>query len=266
MDKLIRYQGKPLAYSIDGNGPAVLLLHGFMESRKIWEVFGQSLQKQFTVICPDLPGHGESSVFAGQHTMDLMAGAVEQLLLEEGISDWLLVGHSMGGYVALQMAVNNPSRVKGLVLFHSHAQADSDEARQNRLRTINLVKADRKGFIRQFIPDLFYQENVAKFGPEIESLQTIASQCPAEGIVAALAGMRDRADRQQVLKEATFPILFVLGKHDSRMPFDHLLAQAAMPSHSEVLLLDQVGHMGYIEARSKTLAAIRHFAQRAFDR
>jgi pimeloyl-ACP methyl ester carboxylesterase len=197
--------------------------------------------------------------------MQLMAGTVKAVLQAENISKVVIAGHSMGGYVTLQFAIDNKEMVRGLVLFHSHANADTAEAKENRLRTINIVKQNRSGFIRQFIPDLFDQNHVEKYTEAIQKLQDMAALMSPEAIIASLSGMRDRPDQLQYLKNSLVPVLFIFGKQDSRMPFGQLLAQAEIPSHSEILLLEDVGHMGYIEAPEITLRAIKHFAIRCFE-
>lgn len=264
MKKTAEYQHKNIAYQISGSGPALVLLHGFLESKAIWNDFTETLQGDFTVIAIDLPGHGESEMIDEVHRMQLMAEAVKAVLEAERIKNAVLAGHSMGGYVALQFAVENKAMVKGLVLFHSHAKADTDEARENRRRTINIVKQNKGGFIRQFIPDLFDQKHVDKYTSAIQKLQDIAALMAPEAIIAALAGMRDRSDQLQYLLFTEVPVLFIIGKQDSRMPYTQLMAQAVIPSHSEMLLLEDVGHMGYIEAPGKTLQALKHFALRCF--
>jgi pimeloyl-ACP methyl ester carboxylesterase len=264
MKKSIQLRNKSISYSIDGTGPAIVLLHGFLESKAIWNSFTEILQRDFTVIAIDLPGHGESELISDNHSMKMMAECVKTVLSDENISQAVIAGHSMGGYVALQFAAENESLLNGLVLFHSHAEADSNETKANRERTINIVKQNKGGFIRQFIPDLFDQNHVADYSSSIKKLQDIAASMSPEAIIAALSGMRDRESRLQYLSLSQIPILFIIGKQDSRMPSGMIMAQAGIPSHSEVLLLSDVGHMGFIEAPDVTLQAIKHFALKCF--
>lgn len=265
MKKSLQFQHKNIVYQVSGSGPALVLLHGFLESKAIWDEFTKNLQQEFTVISIDLPGHGESELLSETHSMQLMAETVKLVLEAQKIEKVVIAGHSMGGYVALQFAVDNQEMVKGLVLFHSHANADTEEAKENRRRTINIVNQNRGGFIRQFIPDLFDQKHVENYSGAILKLQEIAALMSPEAIIAALKGMRDRPNQLQYLLLSEIPILFIIGKQDSRMPYHQLMAQAVIPSHSEILLLEDVGHMGFIEAPGKTLPALRHFTHRCFE-
>lgn len=265
MKKEALYQEKKISYEISGDGAVILLLHGFLESKLIWNNFVEELRTDFMVISIDLPGHGESEMIADVHSMKLMAEVVKTVLLTEGVNQAVVVGHSMGGYVALQFAVDNEEMIQGLVLFHSHASADSDEARENRQRTINIVRQNHGGFIMQFIPDLFDPQHVSEYSDEIQKLQEQASLLSPDAIIAALSGMRDRPNQLQYLSLSPNPVLFIIGKQDSRMPYNQLISQAAFPSHSEMLLLGDVGHMGFIEAPVRTLQALKHFAIRCFE-
>lgn len=265
MIKNLRFRDKNISYKQSGTGPALILLHGFLESKEIWEQFSKELSSLFTVIAIDLPGHGESELVAETHSMPLMAECVVEVLKQEKIEKTVIVGHSMGGYVAVQFASDYPDRVSGLVFFHSHAAADSEEAKENRRRTINIVQQNKGGFIRQFIPDLFDQKHVESYSAQIETLQSAAARMTPESIIAALSGMRDREAHFKYLLLSEIPVLFIIGKQDSRMPYNQILAQAIIPSHSEVLLLEDVGHMGYIEAPVVTLKAVKHFALKCFE-
>lgn len=253
-----------LHYSISGKGPTIVLLHGFLESGEVWKSFTRRLSQSFQVITIDLPGHGLSENPGPVNTMDDMAEAVRYVLKSLHVTASLMVGHSMGGYVTLAYAEKFPRTLKGFVLFHSQAGADSAEARINRGRTIALVQKDHHGFIKNFIPDLFDPGNVKKFGKEIENLKTLADKTPKEGIIAALEGMKIRPDRQHVLLNAKVPVLFIIGKNDKRIPMEAVIPQTLLPEHSEALMLDHVGHMGFIEASGKTFAAIKGFADRIF--
>lgn len=256
------FRGKRIFVQVTGKGPAIVFLHGFLESHEVWKNYARKLSDAFRVVAIDLPGHGQSDIMPGPHAMDLMAEAVNHVLKTLDIPSCLMVGHSMGGYITLAFAEKYPKKVKGFVLFHSQALADSPEVRANRDRTIALVKKDHHTFIKNFIPDLFDPVNIRKYSQEIAWLKALADQTPKEGIVVALEGMKDRPDRQHVLAQAKVPVLFIIGKNDDRLPMQVILPQTTLPEHSETLLLDNVGHMGFIEASGKTFGVVRGFAER----
>jgi pimeloyl-ACP methyl ester carboxylesterase len=264
MEKQIKYQGHTVNYRVEGSGPALVLLHGFLENLHIWDDFTNALSKLNKVIAVDLPGFGKTDVFSENHSMELMADVVHAVLEEEEIRYCLMTGHSMGGYVSLAFAEKYGEKLKGLVLFHSHALGDNEEGKANRTRTIEIVKKDHKDFIAGFIPLLFAEQNVDKFADKINALKEMSFQTSKEGVIAAMAGMRDRKDMQDLLRTVDFPVLFIIGKQDSRISMEALKPQIFLPKHSESLILENVGHMGFIEARKKTLRTLSHFGVKWF--
>jgi len=258
----IQFQGKTIHFRTQGEGETVVLLHGFLESLNVWDTFGQELARDFQVITIDLPGHGQSDTLADSHPMELMAEVVHDVLRLNGVARCMMLGHSMGGYVTMAFASMYPEMPAGICLFHSGALEDTDQAKANRERTIEIVKKNHQQFISQFIPDLFAIGNRERFKTEIAGLQEEARLTAADGIIAALSGMKARRSHLDTLISASFPVLFVGGKQDPRIPVDKILSQSALPKHSEVLLLDGCGHMGHIEATTATLKAVKFFAER----
>jgi pimeloyl-ACP methyl ester carboxylesterase len=260
----ISYKGKKIFFRDKGSGNTIVLLHGFLENMSMWDYFVKKLSTDYRLITIDLPGFGKSESFGRVHHMDQMAECVNSVLRDLGVRKCLMLGHSMGGYVTLAFASKYPGKLKGLGLLHSHALEDSQEAKVNRDRAIKVVNSDRGVFIFNFFPELFAKQNVEKFEKEIKKLYSDASETSPEAIVAALEGMKYRASKLDVLEKSKVPVLFILGKQDSRIPFKKTLAQAALPATGEILVLDKVGHMGHIEARKKTLEAIEGFAKKCF--
>ncbi|MBE0649893.1 MAG: alpha/beta hydrolase [Bacteroidales bacterium] len=265
MEKYLAWKGKNINYTVQGTGPAVVLLHGFPVNLHVWDKFVEFLSPHFKTIAIDLPGFGKSSVYDSVHTMSFMAEAVKAVLEGENISKAILVGHSMGGYVSLAFAKLFPENLAGIVLFHSHAAADQPEARANRIRTLEAVQNNHKDFILKFIPSLFAQENVSRCSQEIEDLKQLGYQSSAEAIIAALRGMAEREDFHELLKTIDVPVFFVVGKEDPRASLPELAHQMSLPKNCEGIILGNVGHTGYIEAPEKIFPAIESFCERTYQ-
>lgn len=261
-----KYKGKDIYFRAHGNekAQAIVMLHGFMENQRMWDKIANRLKEHFMVITVDLPGHGLSESVSDIHTMDMMAIAVNKVLRELDVKYCIMIGHSMGGYVTLAYARKYPGKLRGIGLFHSHAAADNPEQKVNRNRMIEIVEQDKLGFIRSFFPDLFSPSNVENYRDEIESFIKHATEMEKNGISAALEGMKLRLSSIDILTYSRYPVLFIIGKQDSRIPAQKILDQVILPSYSEIHILDNVGHMGFIEARSETTAAILHFAQKIY--
>ncbi len=257
-----------IAYKDEGRGETLLLLHGFCESSEIWDDFRDNLSRSFRVITPDLLGHGKSTPPAirnssGQYvnTMEMQAESAAAVLKSAGVERCTVVGHSMGGYTALAFAELFPEKVKGLCLFHSTALSDPEEKKLDRDKAIEAVMKDKKAFLEGLIPRMFAPSNVIMMKGKIEKVLGMAMNIHEDGLVAALAGMRDRKDRQHVLESASYPVLFIIGKDDLLIPPDRTLPLIQKPAHAEALLLSGVGHMGFCEAKEKTLFAIEKFME-----
>ncbi len=265
MKKQIKFKDKNINYRIEGKGNVIVLLHGFLENLDIWDEFYKELTRSFKVIGVDLPGHGKSENIDTIHSMDLMASTVKSVLDTERIKECVMVGHSMGGYTTLAFAEKHPEYLKGFVLFHSAAHSDSEEVKENRERTVNIVENDRTGFINNFIPSLFASANVNKFSEQIENLKKASAETSKEAIVAALRGMKERTEKITLLKSTKTPVMYIIGKDDSRIPINTALEQAALPYRCTAILLGGVGHMGYIEAKEETINAVDCFARECFQ-
>lgn len=262
MDNSITFKNAPIHYSKTGKGPVVILLHGFLGSLEIWNDFTALLEKEFTVLKIDLPGHGRSGLLGEVNSMPDMAEVVMAVAGYEKVEDFVVCGHSMGGYVAVELAKSEPKRMKGMALFHSNASPDDDQSKEARHRTINIVKLNHTGFIHQFIPDLFAEENRERLAPEIEILSNRAASTSAKSIIASLQGMKERSGGLELLIQSEMPIFFVIGRQDSRMPYNKVMAQAMMARNVQVQLLDKVGHMGFLEAPEKIFPVLRDFFRR----
>jgi pimeloyl-ACP methyl ester carboxylesterase len=141
--------------------------------------------------------------------MPFMADCVFEILNAENIEKCVMIGHSMGGYTTLAFAEKYPKMLNGFGLFHSHASADTEVAKHNRERTIEIIKQDKGQFINQFIPSLFAPENIEKYSAQIEIQITQANAMPKGSVIAAMAGMKERSSTVDILMDAKVPVLFI---------------------------------------------------------
>ena len=243
-----------------GNKPALVFLHGFCESKQVWEQFTQPLQIAYRVILLDLPGFGDNTALPTEFTMESFADYVQGVLINLNINKCVLIGHSMGGYIGLAFAEKFPEMLLGLCLFQSSALPDSAEKKQNRDRTIAFIqKHGLDKFMDTFVAPLFYEGNRDKNHQAIQLLAQIGKQGNPEGIIRTVAGMRDRPDRTKVLENIPCPVLFIAGKQDTAVTLAQTLEQCYLPQIAHTLFLDQTGHMGMFEQPDQTLKALTGF-------
>lgn len=264
MTKYTDFKQVKVRYTDKGKGRTIVLLHGFMESLDIWNDFSKELSKSFRVICIDLPGFGESPTIGYVHTMELMAKCVKAVLDKERLRRYVIIGHSMGGYVAMAFADLFRDNLKGLGLFHSSSLADTPEKRENRNKAINVVKNNPRQYIKIFFEPLFAPENAEAHKEDIKILQERANDLSRQAIVNALEGMKDRKKLDWILEMADFPVLFIIGKHDAVIPAESVLKQAELVKDPTVLFLENAGHIGFLEEKERTFKAVKKFAGKCF--
>lgn len=238
----------------------VVLLHGYLESLLVWDDFVPFLYKKLRVVTLDLPGHGISVVTGDTHTMEFLADTVADALRALGISRCTLVGHSMGGYVALAFCERHPEMLDGLVLLSSTPNPDTPEKAENRRREIALVKAGKKDALARVAPAAgFAEENRARMKDAIEDLTEQVFVTEDEGIVALLNGMIARKDRNEMLRASKVPQLFILGRKDGYIPVEAAEKMVEGHPQARVVWLENSGHMGFLEEPETTARAILDF-------
>ena len=261
MMKKVEFKGVEIAYQVNGKGTNIILLHGFCEDSSLWEKFQNDLlEENCRVLLIDLPGFGHSDRVASP-SMAVMAEAVHQVVEMVNFSSFILIGHSMGGYVSLAYAERYPERLLGLGLFHSHPYADPEEKKMQRTKSIEFI--ERQGhelFVKQLIPKLFTAKYVRSNAFLIDKLTYRAARYEPGGITDGLQAMRDRPDRSAVLGSLTCPVLFIIGRKDTAIPYESSLEQTHLPRTAAIHLLEKVGHMGMFEAERATQKIVRDFA------
>ncbi|MDE5963496.1 MAG: alpha/beta hydrolase, partial [Alistipes sp.] len=259
----------------------VVLLHGYLESLLVWDEFIKTLLNKaersergaeataeisvpvekmtshpLRIITLDLPGHGISVVNGEVHTMEYLADTVADGIRALGVEHCTVVGHSMGGYVALALCERHPELLDGLVLLSSTPNADTPEKQENRRREIELVRSGRKELLARVAPGAgFAEENRNRMRDEIEDLTEQVFVTEDEGIVALLNGMIARKDRNELLRATTVPVLFILGRKDDYIPAEAAERMVAEHPEAQVVWLEHSGHMGFLEEPEATAEA-----------
>ncbi|WP_338552962.1 alpha/beta hydrolase [Paenibacillus sp. KS-LC4] len=243
-----------------GSSSSVLvLLHGYCGSSAYWEEVAPMLTQQSRLIIPDLRGHGLSSASDDlEAAMEVYADDLYAILVHLGLDKICLLGHSLGGYIALSFAERHSDRLTAFGLVHSTALADSEAAKDNRDNTINLIKQGKlKQVIDGMSQKLFAPDNLVKLPDKVARVKAIGYQTGGAGAIAAAAGMKARPDRTSLLREAKLPVLLLAGEEDQIVPPERTLLWDG-PSITQVLLKD-AGHMSMVEQPEACAKAIRSF-------
>lgn len=235
----------------------VVLLHGYLESMLVWDEFIDLLKKDLRVVTLDLPGHGVSMINGEVHTMEYLADCVALTMEALGIDKYSVVGHSMGGYVALAMLDKYAKHLENITLLSSTTSAESQEKCDRRRREIELIKAGKKNTLARLVPHVgFAAQNVNRLKDYIEDIRELILISEDEGVIAILGGMIERKSRGEQLRDSGIPHLFIFGRHDYYIPQEVADEMIEQDPNAKVVWLEESGHMGFYEEPEKCAEAI----------
>ena len=245
MEQFIMANDTALRISDSGRGETTLaLLHGYLESLEVWEDLAKRLAPYYRIVAIDIPGHGISQVRGEVHTMDFVADTLQAVLEKLGVRRCFLAGHSMGGYAAEAFAERHSDMLQGLILFHSTPNADTEQKKADRLREIELIRADKKELLAsQFAPKGFAEENRRRLRDRIGQLEELTAATDDDGIVALLRGMIERRDMNDMLHALQVPQLFIFGRMDGFISVETAERLAAAHPQAEVAWLEHSGRL-----------------------
>ena len=249
-------------YSDDGQGPVVVLIHGYSSSLDIWQPVARRLQKKHRVIAIDLKGFGYTDRPAGDYSPAAQATLVWRVLDKLGVRDAAVVGHSWGASVALAMTLSKPARVRRVALYSAYVFET---------QVPSFLRWARVGVVGEALFSLFYRERIAErvalaYHDErfvtVERLDHVERELGRPGAVAAaLATARGQRYRTLERRYAsiTQPVLLLWGKADRITPiaFAHRLRNE-LPD-TELVALERCGHIPMVEAFAPTTHALSGF-------
>ena len=257
MQKSITFKNANLSFSDEGKGTAIVLIHGFLENSTMWDTIKPTLSKRNRVVAIDLLGHGKSDCLGYVHTMELFSEAIEAVLKHLKLRKYILVGHSLGGYVCLQLAKKYPTKIKGLCLLNSTSNEDSEERKKLRFRANKMIQNNFTNMVRMSFVNLFGEESRKTFKTEINVALQEALQTPIQGYMAANEGMRIRENNNAVLAKNSFKKLIISGKKDPVLNLETSL-QEAKKTNTEIVVL-KGGHMSHIENKEELITTLKAF-------
>lgn len=260
MIKTLSHKKGRISYSIYGTGRPILLVHGFAEDSEIWKNQVNHLSENYRLIVPDLAGSGKSDFIPEIFTMDDHAEMLEHLLRQEKIPSVTIIGHSMGGYIALAFAEKYPTLVKALGLFHSSSAADTEEKKESRRKAIQFIKQNgSKKFLQQTTGNLLSPDSKQKTPGIVQELVDQYSNFNPNSLVHYYEAMIQRPDRSEVLRKIAKPVLIIAGEHDQAIPVKLSQEQSFLPELCYFHSLKNSGHLGMLEQPSESNAILEKF-------
>ncbi|MFK9093596.1 alpha/beta fold hydrolase [Bacillus salipaludis] len=245
-----------ITYVDEGEGNAIILLHGFCGSSGYWEKIIPEISVSNRVIALDLPGHGESSIdkenFSIEDYADILKGFLDQL----NIQKVTMFGHSLGGYITLAFAEKYSHYLNGFSLVHSTAYPDSEEAKKGREANADKVKNEGvKSLIDGLVPKLFSPENVEH--DYVKTAKEIGYLTSAQGTISALTAMKNRDDRNHVLETTTLPVLLIAGEQDQIIPAEKTFSVSR--DNIKQGIINNSGHMSMVENHQDLISEMKEY-------
>ncbi|MGL4632129.1 MAG: alpha/beta fold hydrolase [Leadbetterella sp.] len=235
----------------------IVFLHGFGEDTTVWEDFKPYLSTENTYHFPDF------SKFKSLFSIAEYAEWLKKELDKKSLEKFVLIGHSMGGYISLEFATMFPERILGLGLFHSSAAPDSMEKKESRDKSIQfLIKHDTDLFIKHFYPNMFNEEFKTIHGDKVKNNIDKFSTIPNEALLAATLAMKSREGSLEALPSFTFPIFQIIGLLDTFVNYKDALHQTTLIQKPSVLLLHDIVHAGMYESPQACANFINDFFER----
>lgn len=239
-----------LDYSRKGAGEIVVLVHGFLGAKEIFNDVMPSLTDAYDVIAVDLPGHGLSEVEKGNYSIYDYVDAIVEVLTHEGVKEATWLGHSMGGYIVLAALEKNIPMNRAILAYLTDL-ADSEEQKEKRTQQQQqIAEVGVKTFVDSIIEN-FFGKNAEN--DKIDIARKIAYQATQEGLTIALEAMKNRPNQHQLLEKIDKPILIIEGSED----------KVVSPIETTNLMVQKVitntGHLGMLENPESFVKSIHQF-------
>ena len=238
----------------------IIFLHGYLETLYIWEEFRDLLPDSFRFISIDLPGHGLSGTHPESNTMEFNADVIAGILDKLSIESAILVGHSMGGYVAQAFLKKYPDRTDAIIHLNSNVHSDDSTKKDQRLKEIHFIQNGKLTTLAQIaIPNMFAKENLPLCSEKIEESIELCDTHDPEGISAVVRGLMDRPDNLEFLKGVTKPIMFVFGDSDSYTSVNMAKQILSEIPQAKGYFIASSGHNSFIEHPQQTADILIEF-------
>jgi pimeloyl-ACP methyl ester carboxylesterase len=261
MEQIIEIENYKLLVKIQGEGAPILLLHSYWGNHRLFDNLAHLLSSFSKVIRIDLPGHGGSGDPPIAYRFDTFAEILNQLIIRIDVNGPLtLIGHSMGGYVALAFAARYPEKVTSLILMHSLIKnADNISIKLRNKEAELLRNGKRELFLKATIPSNFASMENPNTAELVQMIQQTASQVSVQGALRTIEAMNNRTNFLAMLQKASFTILIIVGKFDKVFNPEGQLEDAAQIPGAEVVLLNHSGHLGFLEEEETVFINLKKF-------
>lgn len=244
----------------------IVLLHGYLETMYVFNELVDALKERYRVIVLDLPGHGLTDSAPANakglrvNTIEFDVPVICGVMDKCGVEKAVVIGHSMGGYIAMECLKERPERFEKAVIFNSHPYQDLPEKAADRQREIKVIEAEKLELLAAAsIPKMYYVENLKRCDEKVKETVELCETHDPEGIIASILGMSARPGMESVMKNPPVPMMLIHGDHDNFLPLEKVEQLKAEFPQIRYHLIPATGHNSFIEEPDKVVAALDGF-------
>jgi pimeloyl-ACP methyl ester carboxylesterase len=247
----------------DRSKQPIVFIHGFPFDHTLWDDVIPELEDEYYCISYDIKGFGASEQGSGQYTMESYVDNLGNLIDHLEVVNPIIVGFSMGGYIALRANEKFKSKFKALILANTKTAADDDAAKLKRASAIaNIEDEGIEPFLDTFFSVAFSEQFIEKKPQVIETLKTKIMHFSPVGIKGGLLAMISRTDTTQSLEDTELPVLLISGENDKIISPDIMEHMANSIQNSTYISLKDSGHMSMVENPKGFIHAVKRFLKK----
>lgn len=237
-------------YNDEGSSEIPLVfVHGFPFDRTSWLPQYEYFKQYCRVVIYDIRGFGSSlSDSDTQFSMEVFAKDLLAFLKALNIEKAIVCGLSMGGYILMNAFGMEPERFAGIVLCDTQCNADSDEAKQKRVKTIEQIREKGvKDFADGFLKNVLHEKSFKDKKEDVEAIREVILNTTQQTLVATVKALAKRPDTCEVLRSVKVPVLIICGKQDTITPPGKSQAMHDLIQNSSYKIIDEAGHLSNID-------------------
>jgi pimeloyl-ACP methyl ester carboxylesterase len=240
----------------------LILIHGFTERPSMWNELIAGLElEDIAISTPSIPGHGDHPDILPEKTARAYCEAIINQIPNDSLP-WIVVGHSMGGYLASSLVADAPNQINALGFFHSKASADNQQKIDDRKRAIEAATQNKDLYLATMLRNTLAERSSILYADELaQMIECAKADITTDCIAASHEVMIERPDNTEFLSKADFPIYYFLGSEDKSIPYEQVKHEINSISGAHVTLIENVGHMGHLECKEEALAWLRSVCQ-----
>ncbi|GAB6283357.1 MAG: alpha/beta fold hydrolase [Ignavibacterium sp.] len=247
--------------------PAIIFIHGFPYSHKMWLKQIDKLKEKYFCVTYDIRGLGESEVGDGQYTIESFVDDLMFVIDELKLNKPVLCGLSMGGYISFRAIEKDEKKFSAVIFCDTKSNADSNEAKITRANNIKRInKEGLNNFVAEFIANCFYSESINILGNDFIQLIDEARNFNPIGVKGCLLAMMGRTDTTEYLSKIKIPTLLLCGEYDKLTPSSAMKEIAEKINKSEFYIVPNAGHITPIENSEFVLDKISKFLQSIYNK